>query len=209
MGANGILLEAAMSERPSGKRYSHLYIERGKPISDSARARRRIAATASAIAFGGHTPSGTYDALRKALTMELGVQVGRNLDDFLIKCDILDFLDSISVIFGRLPSRVEQAFLSQAVRIFREEHLAYEIDAKGGVHPLIDDEFSLAKRATIAALADKKFAVVLSHFEAAVDKLGDGPDMDSKAAIREVFLALETLFKVVSPHSPPGLAARS
>jgi hypothetical protein len=192
-------------DRPLGKRFTQNYVEKGERQPDSRKARNRIAALISELAFSSRTPTNTYDYLRTILIRELGEKIDR-FDIFLNKCTLDEFLDTITVISQNI-SGVKTTFIREADRILNEEHLTYRVDNEGGVHPFVDPEFSRASAATIATLSSARYATALQHFEEAMELLG-GANSRSKAAIREVFLALETLFKLVAPGSPSKLATK-
>jgi hypothetical protein len=65
----------------------------------------------------------------------------------------------------------KERFLSEANRIFAEEHLCYEIDSGGGVHFKIDAEFAGNTNAAIAALGDSRYANAREQFEGAMAAL--------------------------------------
>ncbi|WP_133170168.1 hypothetical protein [Kumtagia ephedrae] len=192
--------------KPLGKRFTLNYVEKGERQPDGKKARRRISALVSHVAFGDQTPRGTYEALERALTRELGENVS-NLERFFANCTIHDVLDAITIVSRNLVGNANVYFIREVNRILNEEHLTYKVDAEGGVHPFVDPEFSRTSAATVAALSAARYATVLEHFENAVELLG-GANSKSKAAIREVFLALETLFKLVAPGAPNKLASR-
>lgn len=159
------------------------------------------------MALSGETPYGTYDKVKAKLEREIGLDV-TSLERFLVACGVEDFLDSVTILINAFPVKFQHALTDEAHRIFKEEHLAYEIDMGAGIHPFIDASFSSNVGATIIALGDKRFSAVLTHFQASIDLLGSGPKAEGAAAIREAFLAAETLFKLTAPNTPIGLGAK-
>jgi hypothetical protein len=198
--------KATSRDRVPGLRFSHQYVERGERLRDSPKARRRIFSLIMEI-VGASNGKETYDEVKGNLKLELGLPVP-SLERVLTDCDLGDFLDAISIIYGGFNNpRAQAVFCSNAQRIFAEEHLAYEIDDKGGVHPLIDGEFSQVTAAAIQALSIPRYAATLHHFETAIEDLGP-TGQGAKASIRNVFLAAETLFKLVSPETPARLGGK-
>jgi hypothetical protein len=80
--------------------------------------------------------------------------------------------------------------------------MAYEIDEKSGVHPLVDAAFQRNRQETLTSLASSRYANVDHAFLAAFKRL-TVQSFDTKAAVREIFDAAESLFKLMmSPRSP-------
>lgn len=80
--------------------------------------------------------------------------------------------------------------------------MAYEIDERGGVHPLIDAEFQRNRHETLVSLASSRYANVDHAYRAAFKRL-TVQSFDTKAAVRDIFDAAESLFKLmVSPRNP-------
>jgi len=79
-------------------------------------------------------------------------------------------------------------------RALAETNVSYELDKDGGVHPQIDASFIANRQAALSGLELSKNAAAREHFEAAYAAL-DGAAPRTGHAIREMHLALETVFK--------------
>jgi len=195
--------------KPLGQRFSHVYLERGKPSDDSPTMRRRLAALIRSL-----------DDLRGDLgpevEREIGVcvqpAVGLGYDwvEFFRGCDLRVALDTITVAWRLLEKKKSTGIrnlnsaaklLNEAARIFGEENVGYQVDARGGVHLLIDTEFEANRQNTIASLAGPRYSNVLDSVERAHDRLCETPP-NGKDAIRAVFAATEGLFKLMFPNEP-------
>lgn len=138
----------ATPPRPLGQRFSHVYIERGPPLEDSPRVRRRIAAMIA------NNPDLTE--LSPLLPRELGVDVvwagyGTNWPDTLARLAVRDFLDLITLAFrlllqkrqtGLRDARAPERWVAEVRRVFNEQNFAYsprepDVPAAGKL-PLIE-----------------------------------------------------------------------
>lgn len=81
-------------------------------------------------------------------------------------------------------------------RVFKESNVAYTVDDKGGVHPLVDQEFARNIATAIAGLGLPRYEMARRAFEAADTKLKQ-LRLDAKGAIRDTFEAAETLTKLI------------
>jgi len=197
-----------VAQLPEGQLYSHLYVSKGAPTSDSKRLRRRI----------GHFFN---LALRKPLREQAGhaieIEIGwadfsfyqeSEFTEFFSKAALVDFLNSITVLWQNAVQYDREAGYTHLAndwrefveRAFREENVSYRIDDKGGVHPVVDYEFERNKVSAIASLADPRYAAVEHAFRAAFDSLNSVP-IDGKTAARNVFEAAESLCKIVTGSS--------
>jgi hypothetical protein len=186
----------------TGELYSLQYIERGKPTPDSARFRARLAQ------FTMTELSERAFELRAEIILETGAPFGFApnwpiaVQDFINKGELVDVLNSITVIYRYLHKR-SLAGIAERWRLFvqralKEEGVAYTIDAKGGMHPLIDVEFSRNVTSAIAGLSsDSRYGAARTAFAAAEEKFRQVKP-DTKGAIRDVFEAAETLTKLIS-----------
>ena len=164
------------------ERFSALHLEPGDPVQDSGRARHRVGALFRETVFN-------HQAERIAiyLSRELGVPIpgdGRysaHWQQFIRECHTRDFLDTVTS------------------EIFVEEHLAYEIDDVGGVHPFVDREFQDNRASAIAALQSHRYQNVRDLFESASTNVSAHPP-NYKQAWRAMFSALEGLFGLMFPY---------
>jgi hypothetical protein len=178
-------------------RYSLLYIERRAKQQDSIRARRRIAARCSD--FDDKRKSLIYSAIKKELGYSFrSGAYSQGISLFLQECDLLDFLDAITIIAETHQYNVTglRYWLSFVQRVFTEENLAYRMDAKGIVHPFVDSEFQINQSAALEALNEQRFGEARTDYEAAFRHLRN---REGKAAIRSMFPAVETAAKVLCP----------
>ncbi len=191
------------NEVPSGLPFSRVYIKREERQADSARMRRRIY----------HLFSDFLDDDYAGLVQrEQGVELpymgyGISWDRFFNTAELRDVLDAITHMSMYLdartrdghvrhdPRRVEQ-LRQDVARIFREEHVHYRLDELGGVHYAVDDEFQRNYVSAIGALEDDRYGAVRHAFEGAQEAL-DRDNPNSKEALRNVFEALEILFKLM------------
>ena len=197
----------ATPPRPLGQRFTHVYIERGPPLEDSPRVRRRIAALIDSIR--------DLEELATSVPRELGVEMiwsgyGPNWPDFLARLGIRDFLDLITLAFRELQRkkrtglreiRAPEQWIAEVRRVFTEQNFAYTVDDAGGVHYALDEEFARGRAATIAALQAPRYSNALDGFTRGMAALAGAPP-DGKGAIRSVFAALEGLFRLMVPEAP-------
>lgn len=188
---------------PKGQRFSHVYLERGEPMSDSVRMRHRLASLFYAT-YG-------MDGLRGYATRELGVSIpyassSPDWGRFFEKSALRDVLDIVTLAFRHLKGEGIGAnalvtWTESVGRIFSEENVRYRVDEVGGVHFAIDGEFEHNRTATISALSSSRFANVLSEFLGAFLQL-DAIPPNGKGAIRATFTAAEGLFRLMYPSAP-------
>jgi hypothetical protein len=198
--------EKEISKAPEGQRFSHVYLDRGKPVDDSPRVRRRVAAIISDIPDLAELPS----LILRELGLDIGwTSGGPNWPAFLKQIEVSDLLDLITVTYRFLTvkkrmamrdPRANERWVAQIFRIFEEENFGYTVDAAGGVHYRLDEEFARNRSATIAALEAARYANSLDGFEKGMAALTSAPP-DGKGAIRAIFAAVEGLFKLIVPKA--------
>ncbi len=197
-----------MTQAPIGQRFSLTYLDRGQPMPDSDRFRRRTTRY-----FEDHVAQYTGDKVAALIEREAGVDVPTGYDsylwsEFLEKCDVRDLLDTITFTWQALGAREGgsrdagqwHAFVKRAVE---EENLGYTIDAKCGVHFSVDREFSFAQGAAIKGLGDTRYGAVRHAFQECT-KAMDSPAPDTLKAVRSIYDAQETLFKLMTDLSRLG-----
>jgi hypothetical protein len=186
---------------PIGKRFSHLYIERGPPARDSERFRRRLGAY-----FEQHLWEQRPEIIL-ALQAELGVEVPAGMSElsvreFFRRACMSDVLDAVTIISDCLATPQNRAhrrdaqwreFVSRAIS---EENLGYRLDPRGGVHYLVDEKFELNRVAALRCLEAPRFAAVLVEFETAHRVLDEDPP-NAKASIQLAFEAAEILTRLM------------
>ena len=88
---------------PIGKRFSHVYINKGEPQQDSTRLRKRLSA------FCNQHFNSLIDEFAREIKLELGVDVPHlyvyNIDDFFTQANLRDVLDSITIIWKVLDRK--------------------------------------------------------------------------------------------------------
>jgi hypothetical protein len=92
-------------------RYSQLYIERGTPLQDSKRMRKRLAALVSSGSFETRLRNVTQ-SIGDTIKLNQGCDVpygmpGYRLDRFLESAEMRDVLDAATVIISVLRSKVD------------------------------------------------------------------------------------------------------
>lgn len=153
------------------------------------------------------TPHGRAFELNKYLERELGINPEVYQDhhwvDFFKSCEVRDLLDTITLAAKFLGdgTSADGLWRDQARRILAEEHLAYEIDDEGVVHPAIDQEFQKNRAATIAGLQLPRYANSLAAFARVSDELVSTPP-NGKEAWRAMFAAVEGLFRLMFSSAP-------
>lgn len=85
-------------------------------------------------------------------------------------------------------------------RALAEENLCYSVDDQGGVHFAVDQEFAHSRMTTVRRLGDSRLGAVRHAFESSADAL-DQPSPDTLKAVRAIYDAQETLFKLMFPNA--------
>ncbi len=137
--------------------------------------------------------------LRLKLGIDIGEFGGHSLAGLFLNAELRDVLDSITLLHssGRPEGHVFGArWLAYVAEVFAEEHMAYRLDDRGGVHPFVDAEFQANQTAALEALTEHKFGEARTDFEAAFRHLRSG---EGKSAIRSMFPAVEVTAKVLFP----------
>jgi hypothetical protein len=198
-----------INEDATGKRFSLVYLTGGEALPDSPRARVRIATLLDTLGMG--TTGSHNPRLAKAIEHELGVRpqyAGDScyyIDLFIERCELRDFLDLVTLVhslFGNenYPS-IYRRWLPECRRIFSEERLRYVINDAGGVRFSVDAEFERSLPAVVQGLGHPALRGALHSFDEALAALSETPP-DGKAAIRNVFEAVEITFKTLCPGPP-------
>jgi hypothetical protein len=188
-----------------GERFSVFYLRPSDPALDSGRARHRVGALFRESVFNTH-----LEPLAAHLVRNLGVSPpgdGKHPShwhQFMRECRTPDFLDAVTLIYRYLFWHVSDGTANwwrDVVRqIFAEEHLAYQIDDVGGVHPSVDQEFLKNTTSTVAGLQSERYQNVREFVENAVNNLSANPP-NYKQACRAIFSAVEALFGLMFSHA--------
>lgn len=195
---------------PRGRLFTDVYLDKGAPLADSEVFRRRLGAylhqhhhkdawkyrqfveteTGKKIRMGG-----SYVYLEEAFE-EIPIARALNLITLTWR-----FLRDQNPHWVRVGSKLEnqsleaQNWLLFVSRTLREENVGYTVDLAGGVHYLVDHEFSNNRASTLSCLDRSRYVAVLDAFQAAHRHLDSQPQ-DTKAAVRSLFESLEILVKL-------------
>lgn len=182
-----------MENQPTeGLMFSRNYLIPAKKLADSARARHRILQLINR--------KQVYESkFVELVEAELGIEYpngswGYTHSEFFKECQTRDFLSSITLLV-RCAMRAHEA-LDFCRRVFREEHLKFKIDDRGGVHFEIDEAFESSSKAAISNLEKAPFVAARHALETALSELS-GANPSGKALIRGVFEATESAFLTV------------
>lgn len=190
---------------PTGVLYSRLYARPAERLPDSKRFRTRLYGHYTTELFSIIPPKNLFQKLRTSLGITIKYSISYtgsyyNIEDFFIEASTRDFLDTITIIWMELhPHHSAQTrWHSFAALAMAEEHLAYRLDEKCGVHPLIDSEFEKSRALTLECLAHASLAAARAEYDEAHGALAMRPP-DTKKAVRCVFEATEIVLKQLVP----------
>ena len=210
-------------ERQKGQQYRDLYVNED-PMLDSEFFRIRLSALLSG-------PDEDFALQRLHLsdlfTRSVGV-TGITLHNMIMTAPRDRLLSFLTVLYASLRAQAENSastfsrnayfdrkaevaprkLLAAVATLFREERMAYEVDDEGGIHPLIDAEFQRNRQATLKWLSLPRYANVQHHVDVAFRRL-TVENFDGKAAIRDIFDAAESLFKLIVAPKNPNLTAET
>src|SRR6516165_5670885 len=188
-------------------RFSRLYVQTKEFTQDSDRARYRIAALFREPIFNDHAEQLALYVSRTVGVPILSSASGRCLsqwNQFICGCRTPDFLDAITLVyrylFWHISEDVAYWWRDVVRQIFADEHLAYQIDDAGGVHPAVDQEFQRNIVSTVAALQSHRYQSISQSIEIASSHLYADPP-NYKMAWRAMLLAVEGLFGLKFPHA--------
>jgi hypothetical protein len=190
-----------------GGYFSRTYMRSGAPSSDSRKLRKRLATAYGTIFSGTSREIGEYIEINLGLdVLRMGVDHRYvSWDDIFSRISVEDILDIITATYRFIKSqegrrRVTNAssFVNFVEKAFREEHVAYRVDEKGGVHPFVDIGFSAAFAQTLEGLSDARLAAARHYVEDAELRLL-ATQLDTRGAVRAIFDAAENLFKLICP----------
>lgn len=188
------------SDLPTGKRFSHVYLTGRPNLPDSQRMRVRLL---KAFRVGYREDFGDK------LEQELGILLPRisyypGWEAFFTSGELRDVLDAITLaykyaFYDVLPN--SPGIWKLAVeRIFKEEKVRYCLDSDCGVHLTIDSEYERSITAAVAGLGGTRYLAAKNVFERAQTALNPS-EPDFKEALRNVFEAVEVVFKLILPDT--------
>lgn len=191
-----------MTTRPQGQKFSQIYREKGEPVDDSMKFRRRLA-----YAIHGEEDVDLIDHVRR----ETGLKIYTDFSpdqwiSVIASLDMDQVLDLITIVSSHLfyeSSTDARSFIQFVSRAMAEENLQFEIDERGGVHFRVDGAFQASRQAAIDALNRPGQAAARVAFEEAQRALVDHPG-DSLTAVRRAFDAVENIFKMTFGTSRLG-----
>jgi hypothetical protein len=188
-----------------GELYTELYVQPDARLPDDKRARFRIA-----VLFREARLHAAGPQISRAIEGRLGVQVHwgwetPKLEEFVRECSVHDLLNTITLVY-RVLMQQRQAdtakwWLQSVNQIFAQQHLTYEVDMHGTVHPAVDREFQRNRTSTIATLgASARYANSLTLFERVSSELTSTPP-NYKEGWRAAFASAEGLFRLMFPRA--------
>jgi hypothetical protein len=186
-----------MPEPSVGQRFSHVYIERGSPLRDSVRFRNRLAEHLRAFASLSST---VRDDLVGLFRRELGVEVNYlRPEDVLRNGELRDALDAITVAYKYFLGTPRAAqWQARVAQVLAEENVGYRVDQRCGLHFSVDEAFEQTRASAIAALQTAALTAARTAVDDAYRHL-DGSPIDTKAAVRSIFEAAETIARLICP----------
>jgi hypothetical protein len=114
-------MRSAMSDKPVGKPYSQIYVQRGKPVEDSPRFRSRLRA------YLDELPAGTLDDIAILIAKKTGERVhSGNVARHMSECTLVDLLDNITHVasamkHGTMRSNWHELWLRFVQEALRDE----------------------------------------------------------------------------------------
>lgn len=175
-----------------GELFRRNYLRSPVKLADSERARRRLNKLFSDSI--GNNDDAFVSRVERRLGLEYPYWNGPNHDKFWTKAELGDVLSAITIWLQII--KCHPPALKAARDILVQEDLHYRIDDQGGVHFLVDQEFSATVETTIAGLRGPEFNAARHALEAGLSQLG-AATQSGKGLIRGVFEAAESTFLVV------------
>jgi hypothetical protein len=206
---------------PIGQLFSRVYSQRGEPVQDSPKFRRRLGAYLS-------QNRDDMQNARSHVEVEVGLRVpisGNSYDwrKLVETILLLELLDTITAIYKGLldtpyTTNAPRMFVQFVERTLQEENLSYTIDRAGGMHYLIDQEFSRSYSSLMAGMVSPRYAGAREAIDEAFAAMAE-VQPNTLLAVRRSFDAVENVFKMmfaeprlgsseISKKLKPALAAR-
>jgi hypothetical protein len=191
--------------------FSELYLQKGDPLQDSQRFRKRLESYVH-----DDVEDGRKIALWKAINKETGADlkfsgsITYSAAWFFQYAEMRDVLDGITYLWRILATHDEESkrrgvwgvvpaapgWLKFVERVFREENLRYTVDNEGVVHYHLDAEFQRTANAPLMLLENPRYGAVRAEYLEAFKRLDASPP-DMKEAVRRLFEANEIAFKLL------------
>jgi hypothetical protein len=193
---------ATADETPKGRLFSELYVDPGA-------SRRNIGSAARERLCANFGDVGRYNFadVAEALHLRKGIKIRRPpsyetevycFDEFFRDASLVDLLDTITIIAIVLATKraklVRDQWVERVGWILETEHVVYRVDELGGVHYNPDRAFERVRVSAVAGLQAKRYGNAGDAVERAYKALGDA---DGKGAVREVFGAIEIVFRLM------------
>lgn len=187
------------NERPLGQLFTEVYGDKGDPKGDDPRFRVQVSALVDQVLYSYSMQSKLAGVIRLRLGLEIPTGYECYLFDKWVKSVALDDLFNVITLIAIFlrNTRDQEKWLKGIGNALAQRNLNYEIDNRGGIHPLVDTVFQHAKRLTLAGLVGAEFAAAHEELEKAYDFLTQRDDPDTKMAVVNIFLAAENVFKLV------------
>lgn len=189
-----------------GALFSQNYLKRDATLKDSARARRRLYVLFLATRYDGDDYASPLEG--KTGTKVPTTYYGHDWEEFFERGKLRDVLDSVTVFWRSFQRGYANPtkWLAGVREIFAEEALGYRVDDQGGVHLLVDREFQRDRTATLTGLGASRFAAAKASFDACHASLDRSPP-DTKDSVRQIFDAIENVFKLMAGGKAARLGA--
>lgn len=200
---------------PEGEVFARSYARPTEPLRESRKVRVRLGHAFEEALDGGRMGVSFAVYLQKHFAIEAVLDSGPMgswfpVHEFARTIELLDLLSSITGMYRFLTEfkRGDQPkkWRDKVAGIFEEEFFGYRVDAKCGVHPLLDSEYERVRFASIESLAHPTLAAVAREFERAHDFSTVGPEA-TKDVVTCAFSALETLAMIMSANKISALGA--
>lgn len=182
--------------------YSELYLRPSALQDDSPRMRTQLAA-----AFDAHIDSNAEEdhevatLMRRATGADLpsgayGVYWGR----FFERGELRDILDLITCVHRVLRGARREKWIADVQFVFDRQNMKYTVGEDGAVRLRVDEAFEAGRQSVVAALDFPRYGAAKAAFEAGY-RLLSATAPDGKHAIRDVFEAVEIVFKLMFPQA--------